>query len=183
MRLFTALDLSPPVMESLKELLRRLQPAARLRWSKPENLHLTLKFIGEWPQERLAELGRALEAVPVPAAVIVPVSGLGFFPNARAPRVFWAGVQAPQALVEWAAAVDRALEPLGIAAETRPYSPHLTLARIPDRQGIEALHRAIEALPLVDFGAFQADRFYLYESWPGPGGSVYTRIGEFACRT
>ncbi|MBI3668113.1 MAG: RNA 2',3'-cyclic phosphodiesterase [Acidobacteria bacterium] len=179
MRLFTALDLSQEVFENLQRLLNKLRPAARLRWSRPESLHLTLKFIGEWPEEKLEALCEMLQGVPAPAPFEVQVSGVGFFPNAKAPRVFWAGIAACPELSQLAGEVDRALEPLGVAREARPYSPHLTLARIQERAPLDGLHRAIQAIPSLDFGRFTPDRFYLYQSRLVSGGSVYTRIREF----
>lgn len=179
MRLFTAVDPSAEVHANLEELLLRLQPTARLRWSRPGNLHLTLKFIGEWPEEKLGALQGALGAVALPAPFSVPLSGLGFFPNAKSPRVFWVGIQCPPELVELASRIDRTLEPLGIASEKRAYSPHLTFARIQERTPLDGLLQAIESLPSVELGSFEVDRFYLYRSKLSPGGSVYTRIAEY----
>jgi 2'-5' RNA ligase len=180
MRLFTAVDPSAEVHATLIELLRRLQPSARLRWTKPENLHLTLKFIGEWPEEKLGVLEDALRSVPSFPPFRITLSGLGFFPNPKAPRVFWVGIQAPPELAQLASQIDRSLEPLGIAPEKRAFSPHLTLARIPERTPLDSLRRAIESLPAADFGAFKIDRFFLYQSRLSPGGSVYTKVGEYA---
>ena len=176
MRLFTAVDLSPEVQESLARLLDALQPSASLRWSRIENLHLTLKFIGEWPEPELGALQEALRGVPRPAPFDTRVSGLGYFPNERAPRVFWAGVQAPDELVRLAGDIEQALAPLGVAAERRPYSPHLTLARIQPGTPLDRFRQAVQGLPTQDFGVFRSDRFHLYLSRPGPSGSVYTRI-------
>jgi RNA 2',3'-cyclic 3'-phosphodiesterase len=184
MRLFTALDASPEVEAKLAGLLAELRPKAKLRWSRTENLHLTLKFIGEFPRERLDELRAALVSVAV-QPVEVRVAGLGFFPNARAPRVLWAGIEAGPELAALAAQINEALEPLGIEREKRAYSPHLTLARVPDRTRLDGLREAIgkaEQDGSPEFGMFRADRFYLYESVLAPGGSMYTGIGEFGGR-
>ncbi len=178
MRLFTGLDLPAEVVGNLEQLLDRLRPAARIQWSPPANLHVTTKFIGEWPDARLEELKAALRALPPRAPVAVRVRQLGFFPNPRAPRVFWCGVEAP-GLAELAAETDRATSALGVATETRPYSPHLTLARIKERFDPEPLRKAIEALPSLDFGGFQAHSFFLYRSQLRRGGSVYTKLAEF----
>jgi RNA 2',3'-cyclic 3'-phosphodiesterase len=178
MRLFIAIDPSPDVHDNLKQLLDRLRPIARLRWSRPEGLHLTLKFIGQWPDARLAEMRQALSSVTF-APFDVAFSGLGFFPNPRSPRVFWVGIEAGPELGNLAALVDQTLEPLGVEPEKRAYSPHLTLARIESGTRLEALQQAIQDLPSVEFGVFRADRFYLYESRPAAGGSIYTRMGEF----
>jgi 2'-5' RNA ligase len=179
MRLFAAIELPVEVVGNLEDLLRRLQPAAKINWSPPENLHVTTKFIGEWPEDRLPELTAALNTLPMRAPISIAVEKLGFFPNPHAPRVFWAGVHAGEGLAQVARDTETALVPLGVAKEDRPFSPHLTLARIktPGRQ--TALLQAIAALPSLDFGNFVADRFYLYRSKTAPTGSVYTKLEEF----
>ncbi|SRR5579864_1445092 len=183
MRLFTAIDLPPEVISNLESLLTRLKPAARINWSPPENLHITTKFIGEWPEERLHELTAALRALPPRPAIPIAIEKLGFFPNPHAPRVFWAGVHAGDPLVQLARETEDALAALGIAKEQRAYSPHLTLARIKTPGKQPALLQAVAALPSLDFGSFTADRFFLYRSKTAPTGSVYTKLGEFPFRT
>ena len=178
MRLFTAIDLPPEVAEKIAVLLARLRPTARLKWSSVDNLHITTKFIGEWPQERLGELLFALGGLPARLPIPIGVRGLGWFPNPRAPRVFWVGVEAGPALAALARDTDRALAELGIAPESRPFSPHLTLARIKERTPLDSVRQAFASLPGEEFGEFTADRFNLYQSELGPSGSVYTRIEE-----
>jgi len=129
MRLFTAIDIPEDVMEGLCSLLKRLKPLAELSWSRVENLHITTKFIGEWPEERLDEMKRALGATPVPDPIDIAVRGLGWFPNERRPRVFWAGIDGGEALRSLAHATEHAVAELGVPLEERSYSPHLTLAR------------------------------------------------------
>jgi 2'-5' RNA ligase len=180
MRLFVALDLPPATVRLLEELQRSLRPLARIRWSPAGNLHITTKFIGEWPEARLDELKTALAGIPPRGRIAIRVGGLGFFPNPRAPRVFWCGIEEDACgLAELAAATDRATAALGVPAETRPFSPHLTLARIKERLDLGPLHRAIAGLQSLDFGAFDADSFFLYHSQLRPAGSVYTKLAEF----
>ena len=178
MRLFTALDLPAEVVGNLEDLLRRLRPSVRIHWSPPANLHVTTKFIGEWPSERLEELKSALAALPRRTPITVRVRNLGFFPNARSPRVFWCGIDAP-GLPSLAADTDQATAAFGVAAESRPFSPHLTLARIKERVNLDPLTAAIASLPSADFGAFEARSFFLYLSQLRAGGSVYTKLAEF----
>ena len=178
MRLFTALDLPPEVVANLEEVLRRLKPAARIQWSRPENLHITIKFIGELAKERLGELQAALEAVPRRGSIPVQVRRVGFFPNPHAPRNFWCGIEAP-GLDVLATENDSAAASVGVERETRPFSPHLTLARIKDRLPLQPLREAIAGLPSMEFGAFEARSFFLYRSTLKPGGSVYTKLAEF----
>jgi len=178
MRLFTALDLPLEVIGRLEQLLRRLKPTARISWSPVENLHVTTKFIGEWPDSRLGELKAALGGLPSRPALPVAIRGVGFRPNAHSPRHFWCGVEAP-GLAELAADTDRASAGLGVARETHPYSPHLTLARIRDRMDLQPLREAIASLDSLEFGNFEAQSWILYQSTLKPTGSVYTKLAEF----
>ena len=185
MRLFTAIDLPPEVTGRLDGLIAKLRPLANIRWSPAANLHITTKFIGQWSEERLAELQVALAGMSCRAPIPIRVSGLGFFPNRKSPRVFWAGVGAPAELGALARDTDAVLAKLGAEPESRAYSPHLTLARI--RQGAPALTLGlwpeVERLGQPDFGSFVSDRFYLYLSKPGRSGSVYTKLSEFPFTT
>jgi 2'-5' RNA ligase len=107
------------------------------------------------------------------------VRGLGWYPNARNPRVFWAAVQGGDALPALARDIEAALEPLGIAKETRTFTAHLTLARIKEPTPLEPLRHAITQLESAEFGSFPVDRFYLYRSQPGSAGSIYTKLCDF----
>jgi RNA 2',3'-cyclic 3'-phosphodiesterase len=183
MRLFTAIDLPAEIVERLDGLIAKLRPLARIGWSKAANLHITTKFIGAWPEERMVELTAALAGLGPRQPIPIRVHGLGFFPNPQSPRVFWAGVEAEPELTALAGAIDAAVAGLGGEPETRPYSPHLTLARIKQPAGLEIFHKEVGRLGSPGFGLYRADRFYLYLSQPGPGGSVYTKLSEFPFST
>ena len=178
MRLFTGLDLPAEVVHNLQQLLERLRPAAAIQWSPPENLHITTKFIGEWPKERLGELESALRELDPRQPIPIHIRKVGFFPNPHSPRVFWSGIEAP-GLDVLAAATDEATSALGIESEKRAFSPHLTLARIKERIDLQPLRETIAGLPSLDFGHFPVDRFFLYRSQPRRTGSVYTKLAEF----
>jgi 2'-5' RNA ligase len=178
MRLFTGLDLPAEVVHNLEQLLERLRPTARIHWSLPANLHITTKFIGEWPEERLGELKAALAGLESQPPIAVHVRKVGFFPNPHAPRVFWCGIDAP-GLEALANHTDGATAALGIARETRAFSPHLTLARIKERLDLQPLRQAVAGLASLDFGQFQAANYFLYQSTLRPSGSVYTKLAEF----
>jgi 2'-5' RNA ligase len=179
MRLFTAIDIPTAVNRNLEALLGKLRATARLKWSALGNLHITTKFVGEWPEERLEELKSALTALPPREAVEIAVRGLGWFPNPHSPRVFWAAVKAPPALADLAHETDAAMARIGVPRETKPFAPHLTLARIKEPVPLAAMRQTIAALDSDDFGQFTADGFYLYLSEMKPSGSVYTRLAEY----
>jgi 2'-5' RNA ligase len=178
MRLFAGLDLPQDVVRNLEQLLDQIRPTATISWSPPSNLHITTKFIGEWPEERVDEVKEALAGLPSRPAIPVQIRRVGFYPNPHSPRVFWCGVEAP-GLDVLAADTDRATAALGIESEKRAFSPHLTLARIKERGDLQPLREAIVALPSLEFGSFAADAFFLYRSQPRRSGSVYTKLAEF----
>jgi 2'-5' RNA ligase len=178
MRLFTGVDLPRAVTASLEQLLAQLRPTAHLKWTTVYNLHITLKFIGEQPEERLAEIKDALARMPKHAPVSIDIRGLEWIPNPGRPRMLWSKIDAPE-LTPLAAEIDAALEPLGIVKEDRAYTPHLTLARIRMPVPLQKTRQAIEELKSVDFGSFEADRFWLYLSEPGAANSIYTKLAEF----
>jgi 2'-5' RNA ligase len=179
MRLFTGIDIPEEQRARIGRLLDQLKPSAKLRWSKPDNLHVTTKFIGEWPEERLEEVKSALAGVAA-APLPVGISGLGWFPNPHQPRIFWVGVRGGEALKKLAAGTERALEAVGIAREDREYTPHLTLARVEAGTPVGDLRRAVAGLDSTDFGEWTAAEHVLYMNEPVPGGgSRYTRLAMF----
>jgi 2'-5' RNA ligase len=179
MRLFVALDLPYEMRRNLELLLRLLQPLARIQWSAPANLHLTTKFIGDFPEQRMEELKAALAAVPRPGELRIAIRGLGWFPDPDRPRVLVAGIEAPAGLAGLARDTELACAGLGIAREEKEFRPHLTLARIRRPEPLGALKAEISRLPSLDFGVFQAESFHLYRSQLQPGGSIYTKLASF----
>lgn len=161
-------------------MLEHLRPLARIHWSPADNFHITTKFIGSWPAERVDELKAALAQVAKRGPIACPVGGFGWFPNPHHARVLVAGVRAPQELFDLAKDLDACCANLGIPVETKPYSPHLTLARIKGDADLTKLRQGIAQLPSAEFGVSTAAKFLLYKSEVGERASAYTVIGEFA---
>ena len=178
MRLFVGLDLPEVVVTSLERFVAPLRSRASIQWSPLANLHVTTKFIGEWPEERLEELKTGLADLQSRAPIDILVRRLGFFPNPHTPRVFFCGIEAA-GLQELAADTDRATAALGVETEKRDYTPHLTLARIRETTDLQPLREAIAGQAAPDFGTFRATEFFLYRSVMRQGGSVYTKLAAF----
>jgi len=186
MRLFVALEIPAAVRDNLATLIDELRaadaPSARnkARWVRPENLHVTLKFIGNVDASKLDAIRGALAEVRSESSVELRFRGLGFFPNDRRPRVFWAGIEASPNLAPLANQIDARMEKLEIPRETREFAPHLTLARF-DPPGIsETLRAAARANSAREFGALHTGEFHLIESKTRSTGAEYTRLSSFA---
>ena len=194
MRIFIGIDLDPEVRTRIARFLEGVEGfAPEARWAHPESLHITLKFIGEQTPEQVAAITERLRRVES-AAFEIRCAGYGFFPTAKAPRVFWIGIQAAPQLAALAENIDVATAELGIPREDRPFSPHLTLARAGAgrssgspkwRKGdapntrFEVLEKRLAAMGEIDFGTMTAREFILYQSQLSPGGSKYTKLQRF----
>ena len=180
MRVFVALDVPEEVRAALRDVIARLREAGGgARWVRPEGMHITLKFIGEMPEATIPSIRGALAGLRSPSPVEMSFRGLGFFPDARRPRVFWAGIESSPNLGEIAAGVESSLEPLGYPREARPFHSHLTLARLQPGMGAGRLREAVERLGAAEFGAARAAEFYLYQSVLKTSGAEYTRLASF----
>jgi 2'-5' RNA ligase len=184
MRLFVALDLSDRVHAEIAKFCDKLRaefPSAR--WARSEGIHVTLKFIGEVAEGDVARIEDALSTVHSDGPVEMNFRGAGFFPNERRPRVFWIGIDATPNLAEIVTQIEMPLERLGVERESREFRPHLTLARIPESQGIEKLRDALRRYGPVDFGGVRTNEMHLYRSELGRGGAKYTRLRTFTFAT
>jgi RNA 2',3'-cyclic 3'-phosphodiesterase len=180
MRLFVALALSVEVRKNLTALLAELRQAdPQLRWVSPANLHITLKFIGEVAAEMRPAIEQALTSFPTPPSFELEFRDIGFFPSDRRPTVVWVGIQAPPALSALAADIDHALAACGIARDTRPFAPHLTLARFKEARLSQPLRAQIEKSQNRSFGRQPAAEFHLIESKLRSTGAEYTTLRSF----
>ena len=186
LRLFIAVELSPEIRQALGRVqadLQRQLPPRVVRWTIPDGIHLTLKFLGDTPEPLVPAVSQGLQAA---AASFEPfelrVAGFGCFPNPHRARVLWAGVpRIPQPLAGVQRAIDLHMARLDFARETRPFSPHLTLGRVSDRispSERETLAGVLARTQVGDLGAVQVDEIILFKSDLQPGGAVYTALAR-----
>ena len=151
--------------------------AAGVAWVAPENLHITLKFLGGVEEARLGKVVAALEPAATGSAFDVAVRGLGAFPTPTRPRVIWAGTAPAGAFVALGQTVDRAMAALGFPPETRPFSPHVTLGRVREPRRDPALAAVLEAAATRAFGTLAVGRISLMRSDLSPRGARHTELG------
>ena len=193
LRTFIAIELPEPVKEALHGLNGRLRDSgARATWVKPENMHLTLRFLGEVEAERVEKLAAILtDACQGKPPFTLAVRGIGAFPNPRKPEVIWAGAEPLEGpLAEVRIAAENAARAIGLPPDDKAFRAHLTLARLRDRRAAKALEvggwtvgsRLREYLERErDFaaGEFTVRSVSLFSSELTPHGPVYRRLEEF----
>ncbi|MBI5410411.1 MAG: RNA 2',3'-cyclic phosphodiesterase [Nitrospirae bacterium] len=195
-RAFVAVELPAPLKQALTQvqaearnrLLREQSPGMRIQWVRPDSIHLTLKFLGDIPEDHVDALRSVVgQAVAPLAPFSIAVAGLGVFPDLRAPRVLWVGLSSlssegspATALAHLAATVERCVEELGYPPESRAFNAHLTMARI--KEGSKEVGRALARLGLLDgdvrLGQLDVRTMALIRSELRPSGSVYTKLWE-----
>jgi RNA 2',3'-cyclic 3'-phosphodiesterase len=192
MRLFIALDIDDPIRERISRFVDEVRNLSLdARWVKLESLHVTLKFIGERPDDAVEQIKQELKDVSATTTEI-KFRGYGFFPTPKSARVFWIGMESGPQLAQLAAAIDERMASLGIKKEDRAFSPHLTLARAAGGSGsprwrkgdgpnraFSYLQEKLSALPVPEFGTMTPREFFLYQSQLLPKGSRYTKLAKF----
>ena len=181
MRLFIAVNLPSEIrgrVASVQDRLRHTQ--ADVSWVRAENIHITVKFLGETEEKRLRRVRPALAEVALGGTSFpLEVSGVGSF-GGRVPRVVWVGVgEGAPTLTQLARRIETALARLGFPKERRGFTAHLTLGRVRSPRNADALLAALQEFHAELFGTFMATEFELMQSELHPTGSVYTVVERF----
>jgi RNA 2',3'-cyclic 3'-phosphodiesterase len=174
-RLFIAIDPPAEIREQLVGICCGLPDA---RWIPPEQLHLTLCFIGEVSGSAFLDIREALEEIKV-ASFSLRLQGVGFFPPRGLPRVIWAGIEKSESLLTLQRKITTRLLALGLELENRKFSPHITLARLHQTPATR-VGKYMEIQGLLGSGPFTVDSFLLYSSVLGRKGASHTV--ELECR-
>lgn len=188
LRAFIAVPLPPAITQQLAEVQRRLKrgcPEQAVTWVRPENIHLTLFFLGDILPERQAPVEAALSVVARHARPLTfSVQGAGAFPNLNRPRVIWVGLQEPTGqLALLHRAVNEAMQNVGFQPEDRHFSPHLTLGRIrqrASREDAQAVGEAIRRAEVGHLGDAPVEEMILFRSVLKSSGAEYTPLARFA---
>lgn len=191
LRCFVALEIPSDVRDALDQLTNELRgrvPGGVVKWVRPENMHLTVKFLGAVDVGQVDGICSALGgAASNMDELTLTVEGLGCFPNVHRPSVVWAGVHSAEegSLLRVVDAVEQVLRPLGFPSEQRPFSPHLTLGRLSrDARPADArrMGQVLASTVVGSLGAVQVKEMVLMKSDLQPKGPVYSRLGAFPLR-
>lgn len=181
-RAFVAIPLPEGVKLFLRELVAQLKGyGGNVKWTRPESIHLTLKFLGNVERKRLPELEREIGSALRPQpAMSLSLAGMGAFPGLHRPRVIWVGMDDPQEGLRPAVAdLEHALERLGFEREKRQYNPHLTVGRVKSGRLSPDLLNAIRQMIDLSGPTFDADHAVLFQSILKPSGAEYHQLYRF----
>jgi 2'-5' RNA ligase len=182
-RAFIAIEIPETLRAALgktRDALKLELSAARLRWPPVENIHLTLKFLGDILPDDVERIGAALRVSAESLSRFeIRLAGLGVFPKMQQPRVFWLGVEAPPELATLQRGIEVGCAGLGFPPERRAFSPHLTLARFKrgaNRRDYGRMVEVLEAHSDTQVGAAMVNEVILFQSTLAPQGASYSRL-------
>ncbi len=176
-RSFIAVEIPEEIAARIDPMLSDLEGMGRqIKVVKRENLHFTIKFLGNIPEGMIEQIGEAMRSVQDMLGFDMTIGGFGAFPNARRPRVLWIGTSSEgDMMVKLTKELDRGLGELGFPKE-RSYVPHLTLARSRDRRGDPALGPFVEKMRDLEIGTMHVERLALKKSVLTPKGPIYSDL-------
>jgi 2'-5' RNA ligase len=178
-RAFVAIALPADIKTALGELQQRLRATGlKARWVRPENMHLTLKFLGDIDPSAAEGIEKAMQhAVDAEAPFSVAVAAVGVFPDPKRPRVLWVGLNdEDRRLLKLQQSLDEALSEIGFPREQRPFRGHLTLARFRDAGDRELLSHLLQEYHRIEIGQLTVAELILFRSDLRPSGPLYTRL-------
>lgn len=180
-RAFVAIKVADPIKEKLLATIERLKGAgADVKWVNRDNIHLTLKFLGNISKANVVTLSGFLkENAKAVKPFEVNVKDVGVFPPKGAPRVIWAGCSNEEILGTLASSIEASCEKIGVPKEDRKFSAHITIGRVKSPQNIEALKPLITELSSSGFGAQSVNSFELFESKLQRDGPIYTILESY----
>lgn len=186
-RAFIAIEIPEEVRAALEEIQARMKRAhlgVKVSWTKTENVHLTLQFLGYIPEDNVSGITAALERIcGNHEAFAIPVGGVGAFPNANRARVLWVGCRDGEGrLKELAGGVQNAMQEFGFEPEHREFAAHMTLGRIKFPGPDAALTKVLDSLKDSTCGTLRVETVHLFESQLNPQGSIYTKLSSHALK-
>jgi len=189
-RLFIAIDLSNTLRKQLSTQIDQLAQSLgskNIRWLKASGIHLTLKFLGDTPENQIADIGIILQDISAQFSPFkMRIEGFGCFPNLNRPRVFWIGVHEQLGIIEGLSqTLDSKMTKLGFKKEGRSFSPHLTVGRI--RKDVRSselsrLSKELESIHIGELGTEWVKEICLFSSTLRPSGAEYAKIASFSLK-
>ena len=180
-RTFIAIEIPKTVISKIRELQDAIKAYGfKIRWVRAENIHLTLKFLGDIEESKIIEITKAVsKTAKEHSPIALKAKDIGVFPGIKRPRVLWVGLAGQiETLVRLQQTLDENLIVLGFPREERPFKGHLTMGRIKDKIDVKKLGDALMAFRSFESETFTAGQIILYKSELKPSGAVYTELAS-----
>jgi len=181
LRTFIAIDIPGNILSEIRELQEGIKDYGfKIRWVRPESIHLTLKFLGDIKAVKINEIAEAISKTVVRYTPIsLQAKGVGVFPGIKRPQVLWVGLAGQlEPLVSLQKTLDENLETIGFPMEKRPFKGHLTMGRMKAKIDVKKFGDVLMTFRSFESEAFTADKIILYKSELKPSGAVYTELAS-----
>jgi len=181
LRLFIAIELPSNIIDGLRNVQEELKDKSnKPSWAKPENIHLTLKFLGDIETNKIDSMVNILEGIAGKSfSFEISVKGVGTFPAAGTPRVIWVGIEENKDMLQLYNNIEEGLAALGFEKERRDFKPHLTIGRIKFLNDRAGLRRGLEKVAGLNLARFAVAGFALFKSTLTPEGAIHTKLKEY----
>ncbi len=180
LRCFIAIEIPPSVKESVAKIINTLRKFdTDIKWVSSENIHITLKFLGQTDESLINPIKDSLIKKLLPYnSFYIRIYGTGCFPGAKHPRVIWVGIEEAEFLKKLQKDIEDEMVKFGFPSEKRSYSPHLTIGRVRSQNRIQEFTRILNEFRTHSFGNFEVKNITLMESKLKPEGAQYYRLAE-----
>ena len=180
LRCFIAVEIPEAIRGAIVISIDSLKKSgADVKWVSPENIHITLQFLGDTEEARIPLIKRSLDKILLTySPFYIKIAGVGCFPDAKRPRVIWVGTEESQPVIDLHGDIARGMAGLGYQEEERNFTPHLTIGRVKSNRNVKELLRKIDEIREVSFSDFEVRNITLMKSELRPSGPIYHSLAE-----
>jgi RNA 2',3'-cyclic 3'-phosphodiesterase len=180
LRCFIAIEIPEAIRGAIVGSIDSLKESgADVKWVSPENIHITLQFLGETEETRIPLIKKALNKILLTySPFYIKIAGVGCFPDARRPRVIWVGTEGSQPVINLHGDIARGMAGLVYLEEERSFTPHLTIGRVKSNRNVRELLSKIDEIKEVRFSDFEVRNITLMKSELRPSGPIYSSLAE-----
>jgi 2'-5' RNA ligase len=180
LRCFIAIEIPEAIKKAIVSSTDSLKKSgADVKWVSPENIHITLQFLGETEEAQIPLIKEVLGKILLPySPFYIRIAGIGCFPDIRRPRVIWVGTEESQHVINLHGDIAKGLERLGYQEEERNFTPHLTIGRVKSNRNTKELGRKMDEIKAASFSGFEVQNITLMKSELKPSGPIYYSLAE-----